>query len=140
MDIDYMEDFKEFTWDAKKFPDLRAMIADFKADNLRVVPIIDAGVKLCPGDPTYDEGVEKGYFVKKADGSTFVGAVWPGKAVFPDFMRDEVRQWFGDKYHGMLEAGVEAFWNDMNEPAIFYSEEGLKEAMPWAPALVIMAP
>ena len=128
MDIDYMEDFKDFTWDAKKFPDLKAMIADFKADNLRVVPIIDAGVKLCPGDPTYDEGIEKGYFVKKADGSTFVGAVWPGKAVFPDFMRDEVRQWFGDKYHGMLEAGVEAFWNDMNEPAIFYSEEGLNDA------------
>ena len=128
MDIDYMEDFKDFTWDAKKFPDLKAMISDFKADNLRVVPIIDAGVKLCPGDPTYDEGVEKGYFVKKEDGSTFIGAVWPGKAVFPDFMRNDVRQWFGDKYHGMLEAGVEAFWNDMNEPAIFYSEEGLDDA------------
>ena len=128
MDIDYMEDFKDFTWDTKKFPDLKAMIADFKADNLRVVPIIDAGVKLCPGDPTYDEGVEKDYFVKKKDGSTFVGAVWPGKAVFPDFMRNDVRQWFGDKYHGMLEAGVEAFWNDMNEPAIFYSEEGLADA------------
>ena len=135
MDIDYMEDFKDFTWDAKKFPDLKAMIADFKADNLRVVPIIDAGVKLCPGDPTYDEGVEKGYFVKKADGSTFVGAVWPGKAVFPDFMRDEVRQWFGDKYHSMLEAGVEAFWNDMNEPAIFYSEEGLAAAYEKADSL-----
>ena len=128
MDIDYMEDFKDFTWDAKKFPDLKAMIADFKADNLRVVPIIDAGVKVCPGDPTYDEGTEKGYFVKKEDGSTFIGAVWPGKSVFPDFLRNDVRQWFGDKYHGMLEAGVEAFWNDMNEPAIFYSEEGLADA------------
>ena len=135
MDIDYMEDFKDFTWDAKKFPDLKAMIADFKADNLRVVPIIDAGVKVCPGDPTYDEGTEKGYFVKKEDGSTFVGAVWPGKAVFPDFMRHDVRQWFGDKYHGMLEAGVEAFWNDMNEPAIFYSEEGLAAAYEKAESL-----
>ena len=135
MDIDYMEDFKDFTWDAKKFPDLKAMVADFKKDNLRVVPIIDAGVKLCPGDPTYDEGVEKGYFVTKEDGSTFVGAVWPGKAVFPDFMRNDVRQWFGDKYHGMLEAGVEAFWNDMNEPAIFYSEEGLAAAYEKAESL-----
>ncbi|MDD6050735.1 MAG: glycoside hydrolase family 31 protein [Clostridiales bacterium] len=128
MDIDYMEDFKDFTWDAKKFPDLPGMIADFKADHIRVMPIIDAGVKECPGDPTYDEGMEKDYFVKKADGSVFVGAVWPGHAVFPDFMRDEVRQWFGSKYHSMLEAGVEAFWNDMNEPAIFYSEEGLSAA------------
>ena len=132
MDIDYMEDFKDFTWDAKKFPDLPGMIASFKEDNIRVMPIIDAGVKEAPGDPTYDEGIAKGYFVKKADGENFVGAVWPGRALFPDFMRNDVRQWFGDKYHGMLEAGVEAFWNDMNEPAIFYSEDGLKEA--WAKA------
>lgn len=128
MDIDYMEDFRDFTWDAKKFPDLPGMIASFKADHIRVMPIIDAGVKVAPGDPTYDEGMEKDYFVKKEDGSVFVGAVWPGHAVFPDFLRDEVRQWFGGKYHGMLEAGVEAFWNDMNEPAIFYSEEGLEAA------------
>ena len=108
MDIDYMEDFRDFTWDAKKFPDLPGMIASFKADHIRVMPIIDAGVKVAPGDPTYDEGMEKDYFVKKEDGSVFVGAVWPGHAVFPDFLRDEVRQWFGGKYHGMLEAGVEA--------------------------------
>ena len=135
MDIDYMEDFKDFTWDAKKFPDLAGMIASFKEENIRVMPIIDAGVKLCPGDPTYDEGTEKGYFVTKEDGSTFVGAVWPGKSVFPDFLRNDVRQWFGDKYHGMLEAGVEAFWNDMNEPAIFYSEEGLADAYAKADSL-----
>lgn len=128
MDIDYMEDFKDFTWDAKKFPDLPGMIASFKKDHIRVMPIIDAGVKVAPGDPTYDEGMKKDYFVKKEDGSVFVGAVWPGHAVFPDFLRDEVRQWFGRCYHGMLEAGVEAFWNDMNEPAIFYSEEGLAAA------------
>ena len=135
MDIDYMEDFKDFTWDAKKFPDLAGMIASFKEENIRVMPIIDAGVKLCPGDPTYDEGMEKDYFVKKEDGSIFVGAVWPGKSVFPDFLRNDVRQWFGDKYHGMLEAGVEAFWNDMNEPAIFYSEEGLAAAYEKADSL-----
>ncbi len=128
MDIDYMEDFKDFTWDARKFPDLPGMVADFKKDDLRVMPIIDAGVKEEAGDPTYDEGIEKGYFCRKADGKVFVGAVWPGRAVFPDFLREDVRQWFGKKYHGMLEAGVEAFWNDMNEPAIFYSEEGLADA------------
>ena len=135
MDIDYMEDFKDFTWDAAKFPDLPGMIADFRRDNLRVMPIIDAGVKVEPGDPTYDEGTEKGYFCKKADGQTFIGAVWPGRAVFPDFLREDVRRWFGEKYHGMFEAGVEAIWNDMNEPAIFYSEEGLADAYAKADAL-----
>ena len=128
MDIDYMEAYKDFTWNHDAFPDLPGMIADLKKDNIRVVPIIDAGVKVEEGDPTYEEGVAKDYFCKKEDGSLFVGAVWPGHAVFPDFLRDEVRQWFGDKYHGLLDAGVEAFWNDMNEPAIFYSLEGLEAA------------
>ncbi len=128
MDIDYMEDFKDFTWNREAFPDLPGLLADFKADNIRVVPIIDAGVKVEKGDPTYDEGIEKGYFCKKEDGSVFVGAVWPGHAVFPDFLREDVRQWFGGKYHGLMDAGCEAFWNDMNEPAIFYSLEGLADA------------
>ena len=128
MDIDYMEDFKDFTWNKETFPDLAAFIAKLKEDNLRVMPIIDAGVKVAPGDPTYDEGTAKDYFCKKADGATFVGAVWPGHAVFPDFLREDVRQWFGEKYHPMMEAGVDAIWNDMNEPAIFYSEEGLAAA------------
>ncbi len=128
MDIDYMDSFKDFTWNHDAFPDLPGLIAELKADHIRVVPIIDAGVKVEEGDPTYDEGVEKGYFCKKEDGSLFVGAVWPGHAVFPDFLRDEVRRWFGSKYHALMDAGVEAFWNDMNEPAIFYSLEGLDEA------------
>ena len=128
MDIDYMDDFKDFTWDVAKFPDLPGLTAEFAADHVRVMPIIDAGVKVQPGDPTYDEGMAKGYFCKKADGETFIGAVWPGKAVFPDFLREEVRQWFADCYRPLLEAGVEAIWNDMNEPAIFYSVEGLQAA------------
>ncbi len=128
MDIDYMKDFRDFTWDKEKFPDFAAMTRDFAADHIRVMPIIDAGVKVEPGDSTYDEGVEKDYFCKKADGNTFIGAVWPGQAVFPDFLREEVRQWFGDCYRPLLEAGVEAIWNDMNEPAIFYSVEGLEDA------------
>ncbi|MBR3765494.1 MAG: alpha-glucosidase [Clostridia bacterium] len=135
MDIDYMDDFRDFTWDAKKFPDLKAFTDELRADHIRVMPIMDAGVKLHPGDSTFDAGMEKGYFCKKADGETFVGAVWPGKAVFPDFLREEVRQWFGDCYRPMLEAGVEAIWNDMNEPAIFYSVEGLQAAYDKADSL-----
>jgi len=128
MDIDYMEDYKDFTWNRDSFPDMAGMIADLKADHIRVMPIIDAGVKVEAGDPTYEEGMENDYFCKKEDGSVFIGAVWPGRAVFPDFLREDVRKWFGDKYRPLLETGVEAIWNDMNEPAIFYSEEGLAAA------------
>jgi alpha-glucosidase len=43
-------------------------------------------------------------------------------------MRPETREWFGQKYSFLLDKGIDGFWNDMNEPAIFYSEDGLKKA------------
>ena len=127
-DIDYMEDYKDFTWDKKKFPDLRGFNDDMRQEHIRLIPIIDAGVKQQDGYDTCEEGLEKGYFVKKADGKPFVGAVWPGRSYFPDFLREDVRQWFGDEYRKLLDQGVEGFWNDMNEPALFYSEESLADA------------
>ena len=128
MDIDYMDDYKDFTWDEKKFPDLKKFNQDMRDEHIRLIPIIDAGVKQLKGYDTCDEGLEKGYFVKKADGKPFVGAVWPGRSYFPDFLREDVRVWFGDQYGKLMDQGVEGFWNDMNEPALFYSEESIAEA------------
>ena len=128
MDIDYMDDYKDFTWDEKKFPDLKKFNQDMRDEHIRLIPIIDAGVKQLKGYDTCDEGLEKGYFVKKADGKPFVGAVWPGRSYFPDFLREDVRVWFGDQYGRLMDQGVEGFWNDMNEPALFYSEESIAEA------------
>lgn len=129
MDIDYMERFKDFTVDKERFPDLKRFSDELKKDHIRLIPIIDAGVKIEEGYDIYEEGVEKGYFCKEADGENFVGAVWPGKVHFPDFCNKEAREWFGNKYKVLTDMGIEGFWNDMNEPAIFYSEKGLNEAL-----------
>ena len=126
MDIEYMQDYADFTVNKERFPDLAKLSADLKAQGIRLVPIIDAGVRIDPNDPTCTEGLEKGYFCKKADGTPFVAAVWPGKAYFADFLRPEVREWFGHKYKALTDCGIEGFWNDMNEPALFYSPERLK--------------
>ena len=126
MDIDYMQDYADFTVNKERFPDLAKLSADLKAQGIRLVPIIDAGVRIDSNDPTCTEGLEKGYFCKKADGTPFVAAVWPGKAYFADFLRPEVREWFGHKYKALTDCGIEGFWNDMNEPALFYSPERLR--------------
>ncbi len=128
LDIDYMVDFKNFTWNPKAFPDLKKFQAEMKEDHLRLVPIIDAGIKVEEGYAPYDTGKAGDCFCKKEDGSDFVAAVWPGRCCFPDFLREDVRRWFGDLYLPLLEAGIEGFWNDMNEPALFYSDEGLADA------------
>lgn len=128
MDIDYMEDFKDFTLNPDEFADFPDFVKEMREQNIHLVPIIDAGVKIEEGYDVYEEGIEKGYFCKRADGSEFVAAVWPGETHFPDFLNPDVRRWFGDKYKILLDMGIDGFWNDMNEPAIFYTPEGLENA------------
>ena len=95
--------------------------------HIHLVPIIDAGVKIEEGYPVYEEGVEKGYFCKDEEGNDFVAAVWPGRVHFPDMLNPQARRWFGLKYKFLLDQGIDGFWNDMNEPAIFYSEKRLEK-------------
>lgn len=129
MDIDYMERFKDFTINEETFPDFPEFVKEMEKEHIHLVPIIDAGVKIEEGYETYEEGVEKGYFCKEKDGSDFVGAVWPGRVHFPDFLNKDARKWFGKQYKILLDQGIEGFWNDMNEPAIFYSEKNLEAVM-----------
>lgn len=127
MDIDYMERYKDFTVDQNAFPDFKNFVEEMKNEGIHLIPIIDAGVKIEDGYGVYEEGVEKGYFCKKKDGSNFVAAVWPGKVHFPDFLNSKARDWFGNQYKFLLDMGIDGFWNDMNEPAIFYSEDHLRD-------------
>lgn len=124
MDIDYMDHYKDFTL-SEEFSDLSDFVDTMKKDHLRLIPIIDAGVKMEEGYDVYEEGVENGYFCKREDGSDFVAAVWPGYTHFPDVLNPATRQWFGAKYKRLTDLGIEGFWNDMNEPAIFFTPEGV---------------
>ncbi len=129
LDIDYMERFKDFTVSDDRFSDFKTFVSDLKLKDIKLIPIIDAGVKIESGYDVYEEGVKNSYFCKDENGKPFVAAVWPGKVHFPDFLNSRVREWFGQKYHRLMDMGIEGFWNDMNEPAIFYSEQGLKDAI-----------
>ena len=127
MDIDYMQDYKDFTVNEERFPDFEGFVQDMKKEKIHLVPIIDAGVKVEKDYDIYEEGCEKGYFCRREDGSYFEATVWPGWTHFPDVLNADARKWFGDKYDVLVSKGIDAFWNDMNEPSIFYSQEGLAD-------------
>ena len=127
LDIDYMERYKDFTVNEETFPDFEGFVQEMKEKGIRLVPIIDGGVKKEEGYDVYEEGKEKGYFCKDDGGEDFVLGVWPGRCCLPDMLNEEAGRWFGEKYKFLLDMGIEGFWNDMNEPAIFYSERGLAE-------------
>lgn len=127
LDIDYMENYKDFTINPDAFGDFDELVKEMKEQHIHLVPIIDAGVKKEDGYDVYEEGKANNYFCKDADGNDFVVGVWPGKCCFPDMLNDESREWFGNKYKFLLDRGIDGFWNDMNEPAIFYSEKRMDE-------------
>ncbi len=119
LDIDYMDEFRCFTWDTKRFPNPKQMIADFEEQGFKTVVIIDPGIKIDKEYSIFQQGLEKDYFCKRADGAYVKGKVWPGECYFPDFTNPEVREWWASLYKGLIEEdGVHGVWNDMNEPAV----------------------
>jgi len=121
LDIDYQYKYRPFTIDTKQFPTFPQMIKDLRAEHLHTVVITDLHIADAPdeGYKPYDEGIAGDHFVKNPDGSRYVGVVWPGKAMFPDFTQKSSRDWWGTLYADFVKMGVAGFWNDMNEPAIF---------------------
>jgi alpha-glucosidase len=119
LDIHYTDSFKVFTTSPERFPAFRDMISKLKSMGFAVVVIINPGVKVEAGYAVYEEGLKNDSFIRTADGELFAGEVWPKPAVFPDFLRSEVRKWWGEFHRELLDCGVDGIWNDMNEPANF---------------------
>jgi alpha-glucosidase len=128
-DIDYQQGNAPFTINREYFPHFEKMIADFRAEGMRTVLITDLHIKKDPdhGYTPYDSGIKNDVFVKSRDGSVYVGKVWPGDSVFPDFTLTRVRDWWGGLYKDFINMGVAGFWNDMNEPSTFQT---LSKTMP----------
>jgi alpha-glucosidase len=135
LDIDYMQGYRVFTWNQQRFPDPKTLIRNLFENGFKVVTIVDPGVKYEPeaNYSVFEQGLAQDYFVRKSEGALFHGYVWPDKAVFPDFLRPEVRQWWADNHKALTDVGVAGIWNDMNEPAIDDRPFGDKGNKIWFP-------
>ena len=119
LDIDYMDGYRVFTVDQRRFPDLARMARDLEAQGVRLVVILDPGVKHDPNYPVFRKGLAEGVFCTLPDGRPLLAPVWPGWCAFPDFSDPDVRAWWGDRYADLLAMGVAGIWHDMNEPTTF---------------------
>ncbi|WP_149203002.1 glycoside hydrolase family 31 protein [Actinotalea subterranea] len=117
LDIDYMDGYRVFTWDPERYPDPAGMLARLADQGLRVITIIDPGIKREPGYRVYDQAVERDVLCRTEGGDTYVGQVWPGITAFPDFATPEAREWWGELNAAHVATGLAGIWNDMNEPA-----------------------
>ncbi len=124
IDIQKMRGFRSFTWDPATFPDPAAMIATLAARGFKTSVIVDPGIKVDPGWDVYDTGLAGGHFLVDAPGKPYVGEVWPGPAVFPDFSAAPTRAWWGSLVGRELGLGARGIWIDMNEPSNFVAGAG----------------
>ena len=121
LDIDYQDRNRPFTVNTRTFPDLKGLTGELGREGIKLVTITDLHVAYAPnqGYAPYDTGIAANAFVHNPDGSLFVGKVWPGPSVFPDFTDAKVRSWWGTNFRAFVDDGVAGFWNDMNEPSVF---------------------
>jgi len=119
LDIHYMDGYRVFTFDPKRFPDPKGLADELKKEGIRLVCIMDPGVKEDPGWDVWKDGVARDAFCKNTEGGIVIKYCWPLRAGWPDFGREEVRRWWGDKHKAYVDAGIEGIWNDMNEPSMW---------------------
>ncbi len=117
LDIDYMNGYRVFTVREDGFPDAEEAIKELADRGYRVVPILDPGVKVDEEYEVYKDGLLKEVFCKNSEGRPFVGFVWPGATVFPDFSLSEVRSWWAARVKELTDLGFAGYWLDMNDPS-----------------------
>lgn len=129
LDIDYMKGYRVFTFDADRFPNPKALAEKLGKQGVKLITIVDPGVKYLPDakDDNYfvvKEGIARNFFQRRSNGDLFVPRVWPGESLFVDYTLPEARKWWGDLHRLYTDNGVAGIWNDMNEPADFVDQTG----------------
>jgi alpha-glucosidase len=119
LDIDYMDGYRVFTWDRERFPDPAGLVRELGELGVKLVTIIDPGVKVDEHYPVYRTGREADVFCKTFGGDEYRNVVWPGLCAFPDFTDPRTRAWWGEQLPALLDTGVAGIWCDMNEPTVF---------------------
>lgn len=119
LDILYMDGYRVFTFDPQRFGKAPELIDDLAEQGVRIVPIVDPGVKVDADYRVFQDGMQNNAFVVDPEFKLWKGQVWPGDSVWPDFFQPKVCQWWQELHRYYTDMGVQGIWNDMNEPAVF---------------------
>ncbi len=103
----------DFEWDPLTFPDPEGMIRRLKAKGLKICVWINPYIGQ--KSPVFKELQEKGYLLKRPDGSLWQWDKWqPGLAIY-DFTNPDACKWYADKLKGLVAMGVDCFKTDFGE-------------------------
>ncbi|KAF3002441.1 hypothetical protein E8E13_004413 [Curvularia kusanoi] len=128
LDIDYMDQYRDFTLDPVTFSpsDATEFFNWLHGNDQHFVPIVDSAIYI--PNPTnvsdaydvYTRGNASDVFLNNPDGSQYIGAVWPGYTVFPDWLStNAVSWWVKEMVEWHKTVGFSGFWLDMSEVSSF---------------------
>jgi alpha-D-xyloside xylohydrolase len=114
-DCFWMKEFEwsNFKWDDRMFPDPEGMLKRLKDRGLKICVWINP--YIAQKSELFDEGMEKGYLVKRADGSVWQWDKWQAGMGLVDFTNPDACKWFQEKLEVLLDMGVDCFKTDFGE-------------------------
>lgn len=103
----------DFIWNSDIFPDPQGMIEKIHAKGIKVCVWINP--YIAQRSALFEEGMEKGYFLKRKNGDVWQWDMWqPGLAIV-DFTNPEACAWYAEKLKSLMAMGVDCFKTDFGE-------------------------
>ncbi len=102
-----------FKWDCDMFPDVEGLLRKIHERGVRVCVWINP--YLAQKTPVFAEAFEKGYLLKRPDGSLWQWDLWQSGLTIYDFTNPETVAWYKETLKGLMRQGVDAFKTDFGE-------------------------
>ena len=105
----------DFKWDRDAFPQPEKMLTELKAKGVKICLWINPYISELSS--IFEEGAEKGYFLKCQDGSVYQTDWWQPGIAFVDFTNPDACEWYKDKLRVLINMGTDTFKTDFGESA-----------------------
>lgn len=118
LDADYLHQYQPFRIDSTRFPNMRQLANELKEKNIELIASVNPGIAIDSTYPSYHDAVKSNVLLTYPNGELFRSSIWPNMNHYVDFTSTRGRHWWSKQMKFLADAGIQGYWNDMNEPAV----------------------